>query len=171
MTWNWPALGNHLQAAREARRMTQPQLADRVGVSLSTVQSVEAGKPFAKVTPTIRAMARIVGWTEDSPEAVLAGEEPSYVEDYPRAGGDEPPQEEQETPALPPLIAEELREGQILGSGVYDLTQEGSSAQLIVIVKGPSDATPEDMRRYAQAWRQKDRALRKLESGEGDSTS
>ncbi|MFJ4009403.1 helix-turn-helix transcriptional regulator [Streptomyces sp. NPDC090026] len=172
----WERLGNALSTARRTQqpRLSQKGAAEALGVSRATVQNIEQGRSLTRVTPTIRAYARLVGWTDDSPEAVLDGRPPTLRDEEPQEPATDPPASD--TPprpdlSLPPLIEEELREGQVLASGVYDLTPEGSTAQLIVVVKGPNDATAEDMRRFHRAWRQKQRRLRELESEEieGDS--
>lgn len=160
MERDWVRLGRLLAEARKARGLTQADAADRIGVTRTAIQSIERGDERVKITGTMRGYARLVGWEDGALQEVVAGGEPSMG-----TPGDREPAERPRTLDdlnLPPLVQEELREGQVLGAGVYDLTPEGSTAQLIVVVKGPSDATAEDIRRYAQAWRQAERRLRDL---------
>jgi hypothetical protein len=63
---------------------------------------------------------------------------------------------------LPRRIREELREGQILDSGVYDLEGGGSDAQLLTLIKVPSDATPEQIKQYMQLIRRTEREVRRI---------
>lgn len=173
---NWVRLGQELAAARRTRKLKQRELADLAGVSLATVQAIEGGKTFARVTPTIRALARLVGWQEGSAEAVLAGGEPTYM---PAAatgqlelldhGAPEPAERDDWAERIPLRIREEVREGQVLDSGTYDLSQKDTDVQILVMIKAPSGATPEQIREYLQVWRRAERELRKIgESGEGE---
>ncbi|WP_267244405.1 helix-turn-helix domain-containing protein [Streptomyces sp. PR69] len=166
-------LGAALKASRVARRpkMTQEDAATALGVSRATVQNIERGSRPSKVNSTIREYAALLGWSKGSVERVLAGDEPVLVQDSPGDAAQPSPAPAEDELPVPPLIRAELRKGQVLASGVFDLTPEGSTAQLIVVVKGPNDATDEDMRRYAAAWRQTQRKLRELESSETDDES
>ncbi|MFI6700275.1 helix-turn-helix domain-containing protein [Streptomyces sp. NPDC050509] len=163
MTRDWSRLGAYLKAAREGKKITQVQLAELAGLSEGTVQAVEGGKRFARVTPSIRTMARAVGWTEGSPDAVLDGGEPTLA---PPHQGAERGQSSGAGVQLPPGIQAELDEGQFLDGGVFDLT-EGPDVQLIVIVKGPGGASSSDVRRYMEKWRKERRRLQRL----GDDSS
>ncbi|MFB7910223.1 helix-turn-helix transcriptional regulator [Kitasatospora sp. NPDC056076] len=78
MDRDWGRLGRAMKAARVDCGMTQDDLARVVGVGLSTVQTLERGsRSYAKVNATHKAIAKAVGWTEDSIEAVLAGGNPT----------------------------------------------------------------------------------------------
>ncbi|MGW2908801.1 helix-turn-helix domain-containing protein, partial [Streptomyces sp. NPDC001204] len=67
-------LGEALQAAREGRRpkLTQPEAAEQLGISRTTVQNIEAGR-FSKVNRTIRDYAALLGWPDGAIERVPAG--------------------------------------------------------------------------------------------------
>lgn len=168
MERDWVRLGRLLAEARKAIGLTQADAAARIGVTRTAIQSIEHGDVRVKITGTMRGYARLVGWDDGSLEDVVAGGEPAPA----AMPGDREPGEVERPRTLddlnlPPLIQEELRDGQVLGTGVYDLTPEGSTAQLIVVVKGPSDATADDIRRYAQAWRQAERRIRELPREDG----
>ncbi|WP_018384627.1 helix-turn-helix domain-containing protein [Wenjunlia vitaminophila] len=158
MSTDWERLGRELVEARKALGLTQRQVADRIGVSRTPIQSIERGDPRAKPTGTMRSYARLVGWQDGSLEAVLAGREPI------REGAPEgrPARQAPEVDDLPVLVAEELREGALLGATVLDLTELGSDARMIVIMKGRPDASPEEIRRDLLAWRRTQRHLGKL---------
>lgn len=170
---NWARLGRELAAARRAKKLKQLELADLAGVSLATVQAIEGGKSFARVTPTIRAFVRIVGWQEGSAETVLAGGDPN-----PAVAPDSPVTTQVPIPPadsdsafahLPVRIREELKEGQFLDSGVYDISPEGSDVQMIVVIKGKTDATPEEIRRYMDDVRRAERKLKTLNIADEES--
>ncbi|MEU0181840.1 helix-turn-helix domain-containing protein [Streptomyces sp. NPDC006207] len=167
MTWNWIRLGDRLQAARKAKKLTQGELAELAGVSLATVQAIEGGKTFQRVTPTVRGLARLVGWTDDSPEAVLNGGDPTLADTPDRPAA--PPRNEVGQAGggslghLPARIRAELEEGQVLDTGVYDLSPgDDSGAQLIVVIKAPSTATPAQIRQYMDEVRRAERKLRRI---------
>jgi transcriptional regulator with XRE-family HTH domain len=173
MTMNWVRLGQQLRAARRTKDLKQLELANLAGVSLSTVQAIEGGKAFARVTPTVRTLARLVGWQDGSAETVLAGGDPTPApatathEPLPQ----EPPAEPESAYAhLPVRIREELKEGQFLDSGVYDISPEGSDVQMIVVIKGKTGATPEEIRRYMETVRRTERRLRQLNSPDESNT-
>ncbi|MFP3990693.1 helix-turn-helix transcriptional regulator [Streptomyces sp. E11-3] len=167
MTWDWKRLGRELRAARKAKGLKQTDLVQVTRVSLATVQNIEAGKEYTRITPTIRAVARAVGWTDSSPEAVLNGEQPTLV-DADERGQSPPPQSDL---PLPPFIQEELREGQVLASGVYDLSPEDSDAQMIIVVKGKKGASVDEIRQWRDRWRRAERDLRRLSDEETQTRS
>lgn len=162
MSTDWERLGRRLAQAREALDLTQVEVAERIGVSRTPIQSIERGDPRAKPTGTMRGYARVVGWRDGSLEAVLAGEEPTLE-------ADARPVSAPAVDDLPLRIVEELREGPLLDTTVLDLSDLGSDARMIVIVKGRPDASPEEIRRDLLAWRQTQRHLGKL--GEGDESA
>lgn len=175
MTMNWPRFGQKLKAARVAKKLKQRELADLVGVSVATVQAIEGGASFARITLTVRALARAVGWQEGSEDVVLAGGDPVYVsvvdasEQLEIVDQDAVPGEPEGdggddwAERIPLRIQEEVREGRVLDSGTYDLSETGSDVQLLVMIKAPSSATPEEIREYMRLWRRTERELRELE--------
>jgi hypothetical protein len=70
---------------------------------------------------------------------------------------------------LPLEIREGLREGQVFASGVYDLSPEEGGPQLIAVIKAPSDATPAQIRAYAQVVRRAQRQLRRISESTDES--
>lgn len=144
-------LGQALQAAREAKRprLTQPQAAEQLGVSRTTVQNIEAGR-FAKVTPTVRAYARLVGLSDEAVDDVFAGRSrPRPLELV------EAPAESAETTTqlgdlgLSPAVEYELRQGQTLENMVIPLGPNESDGHLIVALQGRKGMTPEQIARIA----------------------
>lgn len=58
------ALGKRLRAARLRRKMTQPMLAERVGVSVPTIGKLEDGDPSTSLATMLRVLA-VLGMAAD----------------------------------------------------------------------------------------------------------
>ena len=58
------ALGKRLRAARLRRKMTQPMLAERVGISVPTLGKLEAGDPSTSLATMLRVLA-VLGMAAD----------------------------------------------------------------------------------------------------------
>jgi transcriptional regulator with XRE-family HTH domain len=58
------ALGKRLRAARLRRRMTQPMLAERVGISVPTLGKLEAGDPSTSLATMLRVLT-VLGMAAD----------------------------------------------------------------------------------------------------------
>jgi transcriptional regulator with XRE-family HTH domain len=160
MDLDWDQLGAALKADRLQAGVSQEDLADVLGVGRSTIQMIEGGHPYKRPTPTVRAFARHLGWTEDSVDRVLAGGrrgvrlvEPEAMQAAPEAVAP--------SSRLPLVIVDELEEdGPLVDATVIPL---GDDARMVIIVKGNADASPEEMRRNVDAWRKAKRHLQALE--------
>jgi transcriptional regulator with XRE-family HTH domain len=163
----WEHLGRRFAAAREAAGLTQVQAAEALGVSRTPIQAVERGRqsngqPFTKVTGTMRAYARLVGWTEASPARILNGQEPEPATSPVPAEGDSPKSD------LPPAVDRELRSGKTLDHTVVHLgTQNDDDTRIIVVLKGAEDISEEELDRLWQQWRRTRRHLQAI-PGESD---
>lgn len=169
MERKWTQLGAELKAAREARSYTQAAVAEMIGVKRGTMRNIENGD-IARVTPTVRAYARAVGWEEGSVDAVLAGGVPteapsaaysSEVRDATAAeniAGAAPEE-------LPLRIQAALREGPLIDTAVINLPgdDDGPEGQMVVIVKGRTGATPEQLKRALLRWEEAETKLRRAE--------
>ncbi|MFD7860937.1 helix-turn-helix transcriptional regulator [Streptomyces sp. NPDC059783] len=72
----WARLGRALLAARQARDLTQQQVADLAGVSSRSVADAEAGTvPKSRMPYTIPKIAAALAWPEGAVEAILDGRE------------------------------------------------------------------------------------------------
>ena len=58
------ALGQRLRAARLRRKMTQPMLAERVGISVPTLGKLEAGDPSTSLATMLRVLT-VLGMAGD----------------------------------------------------------------------------------------------------------
>lgn len=153
-------LGSQLQAAREGRRpkLTQPEAADQLGVSRTTVQNIEAGR-FNKVNRTVRDYAALLGWADGAIERVMAG--------GPIVGAAEPTtpgSPDVESLPIPPAVEYELRSAQTLDAAVITLGPEEDDGHVIVILQGKKDASPEEVARIAARYRKARRYLQGLSS-------
>ncbi|OQQ13053.1 hypothetical protein B0675_40260 [Streptomyces sp. M41(2017)] len=160
---DWERLGQAFAEARKAADLTQIEVAERLSVTRTPIQAIERGRqpngrPFNKVTSTMRAYARLVGWTEDSPNRILAGHEPDTAPTI-----EEQAAERQST--LPPAIDLELRSGKTLDSTVVHLGSEDEDSRIIVVLKGSDDISDEELDKLWKQWRQTRRHLQGLPSG------
>lgn len=159
---DWQHLGREFAAARKAAGLSQVQAADQLRVTRSPIQAIERGRqpngrPFNKVTSTMRAYARLIGWTEDSPEQILDGGQPEPAPEPPPVV--EPPKSD-----LPPAIELELRSGKTLDSSVIHLGSEDDDTRVIVVLKGAEDISDEELDRRWQQWRKARRHLQGIAS-------
>ncbi|MEV0917901.1 helix-turn-helix transcriptional regulator [Streptomyces sp. NPDC049967] len=153
---DWVRLGEAFKTARATHepKLTQDDVQRALDVSRATVQNIERGKVFSRPSASHQAYARLVGWTEDSVEQVLAGGDPVSAVESSQAVV------EQSTPVpdgLPLRIAEELTAGQLLDTMVIRLPGGG---QAVVVARGKENGTPEEIQAALEAWR---RAQPKLE--------
>ncbi|MEV5939888.1 helix-turn-helix transcriptional regulator [Streptomyces sp. NPDC051994] len=159
MDQDWAALGEALKAAREACRpkVRQEDVAAALNISRATVQNIERGQKFKKVSSTIRAYAQLLGWTLDSPEQILAGGEPTPAADASVPAG----LAERADTGLPMVVQDELdRDGALVETAVIPL---GDGTNMVVIVKGGSkNPTPAERQRHLEAWRRAQPHLREL---------
>lgn len=164
---DWERLGRTFAAAREAVNLTQVQAAAALDVSRTPIQAVERGRqsngqPFTKVTGTMRAFARLVGWTEDSPARVLNGQGPEPATQPVSQLDGEPASD------LPPAVDRELRSGRTLDHAVVNLGGEtDDDTRIIVVLKGAEDLSEEQLDKLWQKWRRTRRQLQAI-PGESD---
>lgn len=161
MDRDWSRLGAHLAQARKSKGLRQPELAESLGLGRATVQNIEAGKSFKNITPAIRDYAEAVGWTYDSVTRVLDGGDPELVEAQ-EAASSRPSSD------LPPDVDMELRSGQTLGSTVVHLGPSDADARIVVVLKGDTDMTEEQVEEAIKEWR---RRRRHLQGATNDSES
>ncbi|MER8220954.1 helix-turn-helix transcriptional regulator [Streptomyces sp. NPDC094143] len=162
---DWEKLGGFYAAARKASGLTQEDVAKRLEVSRTTIQAIErgalpSGSTFTKVTATMRAYARLVGWTETSPVAILEGGEPTAVPDP--ASAPQLPKSD-----LPPAIDHELRSGRTLDSTVVHLGPEEDDTRIIVVLKGADGLSEDELDDLWSKWRKTRRQLQAI-PGESD---
>jgi Helix-turn-helix. len=161
----WAKLGAAIRSAREARGLSQVDLAELAGISEGSVQNLESGKPRNRMPQTLAKMEPHLGWAEGSGRAILDGGEPTPAS---AQASEDVDAEAKLRRKLPLRIVDELEsDDPLLDSTVIQLPGvEG--ARMTVVVHGRSDATPEQIQEALIAWRQAERKLRRLPDGEGD---
>jgi transcriptional regulator with XRE-family HTH domain len=164
---DWKRLGHAFAEARKAANLTQVEVAERLSVTRTPIQAIERGvqpngKPFAKVSATMRAYARLVGWTEGSPDLILQEQEPEPAT--------QPVPEAAEAKFdLPPAVDRELRSGRTLDSTVVHLSGEGDEddVRIVVVLKGAQNISEEEIDRRYEQWRRTRRHVQAI-PGETD---
>jgi len=167
MERDWERLGRAFAKARTAAGLTQEQVAERLHVSRTPIQAIERGrqpngKVFTKVTATMRAYARLVGWTEESADLILNGQEPESATQPVSPAGESKSD-------LPPAVERELRSGKTIDSTVVHLSGEGDAddVRIVVILKGAENISEEEIDRRYEQWRRTRRHVQAI-PGETD---
>lgn len=158
MERDWARLGSAFADARETAGFTQTEVAERIGVTRTPIQAIERGTAFKKVTGTMRSYARVVGWTSDSIEKVLAGGAPAYEE----VSGSVPHREA--LASLPLAILDQLKsDGPLIDATVISLPSAKADVHMTIVVRGEPNATPEEIRDALLAWRRTQKHLQNLD--------
>jgi transcriptional regulator with XRE-family HTH domain len=141
MDRNWARLGEKLKAARAARGMEQQDVAGQIGVKRGALRNIEKGN-IAKVTPTVHAYARLVGWVGESVDRVLDGGEPVLRDECPptQAAGPEPAAEVSD---LSMRVRQALKEGPLIDSRVTEVKTPSGRVKATIVVRG-EEGTPAD---------------------------
>lgn len=163
----WGKLATAIRAAREARGLTQPKLAELAGVSEGSVQNLESGKPRNRMPQTLAKMEPHLGWAAGSGRVVLDGGDPVPAgEEASRHTGNASPDKLRRK--LPLRIVDELEsDDPLLDSAVIRLPGTGA-ARMTVVVHGDPGATPEQIQEALIAWRRAEERLQRLPDSDGD---
>lgn len=166
MDRDWAHFGRAVKAARLDRGMTQDDLAKAVGVGLSTVQTLERGsRSYAKVTATHRAIAKAVGWTEESVDAVLAGRTPTAVHDAlaVKLSHIEGGEVDELLDDLTERVRAALLGGKVTDATAIELDSEAEGDVVLIWKQGePQDLTPEQQRKLRKKWSRLQRAAHEI---------
>lgn len=164
MDRDWARLAAAVKAAREARGLTQIELADRAGVAEGTVQNLESPKPRRRIPSSLAKVEPHLGWAPGSGIRILNG-------GHPRLNPSEAPAEPAASEArgdLPLRIVDELKgDGPLLDSAVIRLPGTRGS-RMTIVVRGEPDASPEEIQAALIAWRETERKLKRLRDNDGD---
>lgn len=156
---DWKALGSALRQARIRTELTQTQAASRLGVSRSTVQSIERGTSGKRITPTLRAYIALVESTLDDMQDVLEGRSKVLL---PRP--DEMVTESLHTASpsasMPMRISEELNRGHLVDTDVIPIGPVDAEAQIVIVVRAGATLTSETRQQVVSAWRTAQKTLR-----------
>lgn len=143
MPTKWTRLGEKLKAARVELGIEQQAIAAAIGVKRGAIHNIDRGA-IAKITPTIREYARIVGWAPDSPERVLAGGGPVREGERKPAS---PAADSRPSPALDLAVdvQESLTQGPLLKSQVVEVETPAGRVRATIVLRGEEGASPEDL--------------------------
>ncbi|MFH8410678.1 helix-turn-helix domain-containing protein [Streptomyces sp. NPDC018019] len=86
MERDWRRLADAIKRARESAGMTQVDLAERAGMSESSVQNLESGLPRTRIPRTLAKVEEALGWAAGSGVDLLDGA-PGPVSISKEAGG------------------------------------------------------------------------------------
>lgn len=141
MATKWTQLGEKLKSARVELGIEQQGIAAAIGVQRGAVRNIERGD-VAKISPTMRQYARLVGWTSDSLDRVLAGGEPIREAEAGSAGV---PAEGRPTLDLAVDVQESLTQGPLLKSQVVEVATPAGRVRATIVLRGEDGATPEEL--------------------------
>jgi hypothetical protein len=158
MDGDWTRLGKAVKAARNSKGLNQVDLGALAEVKRTVIQTIERGHGFKRITATLRGVERALDWGRGSVELLLAGGEPLPADEpwellfpgqpQPGSGGQ-----------LPFRIARALSEGTTLDTAIVPLT---SSADVVVVVQGKSNASPEGILAALRAWEKREGFVERL---------
>lgn len=151
MDLDWTRLGERLRAGRQARGMEQQEVAEALGVKRGALWNIESGK-IAKVTRTVRLYAQLVGWTDDSPELVLAGGEPLLADRVSDAAPKPPPRAPLDADDLSLSVKTALKEGPLLDSRVVRVRTPAGEVTATIVARGEDGMSPEEQLEALKAW-------------------
>lgn len=75
----WQRVGQQVRSRRLALRLTQFQLATAAATSEPTVRALERGRRVSYMQSTITGVCAALGWTADSIDRLLRGDQPLEV--------------------------------------------------------------------------------------------
>lgn len=151
MDRNWARLGETLKAARSERGMEQQDVAGRIGVKRGALRNIERGE-IVKVTPTVLAYARLVGWAENSVERVLDGGDPVLRED---SGPNQAvmPEPAVEASDLSIRVQQALKEGPLIDSRVTEVTTPSGRVKATIVVRGEEGTSADQLLKVLRSLR------------------
>lgn len=161
---DWDRLARAVRFRREELGFTQVQLAERAGVTDTTVGNLEGGRKFKRPPASLPAVEEALGWAQGSARAILAGAEPTVRNEPPPT----PHAEAQDalqplSSQLPASVLDELAGGEVYATDIHDLSQAGGITIITVAVRRSGEpgeqVSTEQRRRNFRAW---DRVQRQL---------
>ncbi|MFJ5070189.1 helix-turn-helix domain-containing protein [Kitasatospora sp. NPDC088556] len=172
MDRDWARLSRAIAAARDDLGLTQPELATALGVGRSSVQKLESGHQYAKVTPLHREVSRRFGWTDGSIEAVLAGGGPTvraWQSDAEPSADIEASEVDDLLDDLTERVRETLLGGKVADATAIELDSEEDGGVVLIWKRGESQTlTPEQQRDLRRKWSKLQRAAHEIFSEDSE---
>lgn len=137
MPMDYKRLATFVREAREARGWRQEDLAAAAHIGLSSVQNVEAGRPFTRIPASLRKIDAALGWEEGSCHAVLRGDEPTprrETSENSVASGDADAFASARRP-MPVPVQLALEEGELLDYDVVTFEVDGEPVTMVALAK------------------------------------
>lgn len=158
MDGDWERLGNAVRDARNSKGLSQKGLATLAGKKRTVIQTIERGHRFRSVTKTLRNVERALGWGQGSVSIILAGGEPLGPDraDELVVGGQLRPGFGE---GLPIRVVRALAQGATLDTTIVPLSP---TADMVIVVKVRTDATPDEVQDALLAWEQGEGYLTRL---------
>lgn len=163
----WGQLADAIRTAREARGLTQPQLADLAGVAEGSVQNLESGKPRSRMPQTLAKVEPHLGWTAGSGRLILDGGEPIAASNAPAGSRVDMDTERLRRKYSLRIVDELVSNDPLVDSAVIQLPGT-NGARMTVVVHGSHDATPQEIQDALLAWRRTEESLRRLPDGDDE---
>ncbi|MEU0934452.1 helix-turn-helix transcriptional regulator [Embleya sp. NPDC005971] len=184
MNMDWKRLSGAVRAARSARGLGQEEFAVLVGISKSSLQTIERGHPFKGIPASVyKIEAYLEEWPQGTAERILAGGDPpgrigaASISSTATTGSpsiSQPPLRERAfADGMPLRIAQELTEGEVVDTAVLDLSGEGGNSSLVMILKrdDAENIDPEQLRRDLEVWKRAKRALHGITTESDDQSA
>lgn len=171
MDRDWTRLASAVRAVRGARDLTQEEFAAAVGISKTSLQTIERGSGFTRLPSSIYKLeAYIDEWPAGTIDRLLAGQdpaatlEPSGVASTATVGTPtirSAVRDRAFAEGMPLRIAQALTEGEVVDTAVLDLSRDGSGSSLVLVLKrdDAENADPEQLRRDLEVWTRMQRIL------------
>jgi transcriptional regulator with XRE-family HTH domain len=176
MERDWARLGALLKRAARARGLQQKDIAERLRRQRGAIRNIETGN-ISTVSDTVEAYAQLVGWSDGSVDAVLAGGEPELASDAEpspvipvrTALADPDAAREAGLDDLSLRVLAALSEGPLVDSDVLTIPMAGGTLRAALVVRGAPDMTPDQQRQAVREWEAREQAVRA--AAEGDEQS
>lgn len=180
--YDWPHLAAAIRQRRDELGMTQQQVAEDAEVSTMTVRNLEAGRAYTRLPPSLSSVERALGWQHGSARAILAGGEPTLIQEAAEpTATDEPatPGAGAAAPlgdirTLPLAVRMGLADGETLDYERIDWDVQGTGMHLYIIVKAGEIRTEQEfaaVKRQMEEWARIKKAVRAVIEAAPDEAS
>jgi transcriptional regulator with XRE-family HTH domain len=149
MSLDFGRLAEYVVAARKAHGWRQQDLADAAHIGVSSVQNIEAARPFSRTPVSLRRVENAFGWAPGSCKAILLGAEPTPLREpaddhvHDADGTRVPAVTPERGSDLPMRVQMALADGNLLDADVLEINVAGEPLSVIVVAKTGASNTSE----------------------------